>query len=46
MRRRFKAVIDVLDAMIRCGVSLARSVELSAQWGRIVAVGLFVSFYS
>ena len=40
MRRRFKAVIDVLDAMIRCGVSLAWSVELSAQWDRIVAVGL------
>ena len=30
MRRRFKAVIDVLDAMIRYGISLARSVELTA----------------
>ena len=30
--RRFKAVIDVLDATIRDGISLARSVELSAQW--------------
>ena len=41
MRRRFKVVMDVLDAMIRCGVSLslARSVELTAQWDRILAVG-------
>ena len=39
MRRWFKAVIDVLDAMIRSGISLARSAELTAQWGRIVAVG-------
>ena len=33
MRRRFKA------AMIRCGVSLSRSVELTAQWKRILSVG-------
>ena len=39
MRRRFKAVMDVLSAMIRNGVSLARSVELTAQWDRILAVG-------
>ena len=39
MRRRFKAVIDVLDAMIRYGISLSRSVELTAQWDRILAVG-------
>ena len=39
MRRRFKAVMDVLDAMIRSGVSLSRSVELTAQWGRILALG-------
>ena len=39
MRRRFKAVMDVLDAMIRCGVSLSRSVELTAQWDRILAAG-------
>ena len=38
MRRRFKAVIAVLDAMIRSGISLARSVEFTAQWDRIVAV--------
>ena len=40
MRRRFRAVMGVLDAMIRSGISLARSVELTAQWDRIVAVGL------
>ena len=39
MRRRFKAVIGVLDAMIRNGISLARSVELTAQWDRILAIG-------
>ena len=39
MRRRFKAVIDVLDAMILHGTSLARSVELTAQWDRILAIG-------
>ena len=39
MRRRFKAVMDVLDAMIRYGISLSRSVELSAQWDRILAIG-------
>ena len=31
--------MDVLDAMIRYGVSLSRSVEISAQWNRILAVG-------
>ena len=39
MRRRFKAVMDVLSAMIRYGVSLARSVELTDQWDRILAAG-------
>ena len=39
MRRRFKAVMDVLDAMIRHGVSLSRSVELTAQWDEILAFG-------
>ena len=29
MRRRFKSVMDLLDAMIRFGVSLSRSVELT-----------------
>ena len=35
----FKAVMDVLDAMIRDGMSLARSVELTAQWDEILWVG-------
>ena len=39
MRRRFKAVMDVLDAMILYGISLSRSVELTAQWVRILAIG-------
>ena len=45
-RRRFKAVIDVLDAMIRHGISLARSVELTAQWDRILATGPYVSCFT
>ena len=39
MRRRSEAVTDVLDAMIRHGVSLSRSVELTTQWDRIFAAG-------
>ena len=39
MRRRFKTVMDLLDAMSRNGVSLSRSVELTAQWDRILALG-------
>ena len=39
MRRRFKVVMDLLDAMIRYGVSLSRSVELTAQWDQILALG-------
>ena len=40
MRRRFKAVMELLDTMIRCGVSRSRSLELSAQWDRILAIEL------
>ena len=36
LRRRFKAVMDVRDAMIRDGISLARSVKLTAQWDEIL----------
>ena len=43
VRRRFKAVMDVLGAMIRSGISLSRSVELTAQWNRILALGLLTS---
>ena len=32
-------MMDVLDPMIRYGVSLSRSVELTAQWDRILAAG-------
>ena len=39
MTRRFKAVMDVLSAMIRNGISLARSFELTPQWDRILAIG-------
>ena len=37
MRRRFKAVMDVLDYIFRNGTSLSRSVELTVQWDRILA---------
>ena len=39
MRRRFEAVMDLLCAMIRSGVSLSRSVELAAQWDQVLALG-------
>ena len=39
LRHRFKAVMDVLDAMIRSGISFARSVELTAQWDKILGLG-------
>ena len=39
LRRRIKAVIDVLDAMIRNGVSLARSIELTVQCECVLRVG-------
>ena len=39
MRRRFKAVMDLLDAMVRYCVSFSRSVELTAQWDQILALG-------
>ena len=38
--RRLKAVMNVLDAMIRDGISLARSVELTAEWDEILWVEL------
>ena len=39
LRRRLKAVMDVPDVMIRDGVSLARSEELTVQWDGILRVG-------
>ena len=46
MRRRFKAVLGVLDAIFRYDISLAQSVELTAQWDRILAGWPFVSCHS
>ena len=39
LRRRFEAVVDVLHAMILDGITLARSLELTAQWDRILRIG-------
>ena len=39
LRRRFKAVVDVLRAVIRDGVTLAQSLELTAQWDGILRIG-------
>ena len=39
LRRRLKAVVDLLSAMIRGGVCLARSVELAVLWDGILRVG-------
>ena len=38
MRLRFKAVMDVVDSMISHGVTLARPVELTAQWNKILSI--------
>ena len=39
LRRRLKVVMELADVMIRSGVSLSRSVELSVQWDKILSVG-------
>ena len=39
LRRRFRLVANLLSAMIRDGVSLARSVELAVQWDGVLPVG-------
>ena len=39
MRRRFKAFMGVLGAMVQSGVTKPLSVELTAQWDRILAAG-------
>ena len=43
MRRRIKAVMDVLGAMIRHGISLSRSVELTAQWDKVLGCWCILS---
>ena len=40
LRRRLKVVQDVLSDMVRSGFSLARSLELAAQWDCILGAGL------
>ena len=39
LRRRLMVVVDLLSALIRGSVSLARSVELAVQWGAILRAG-------
>ena len=39
LRRRFEAVGDVQNAMIRDGITLARSLELTVQWDGIIRIG-------
>ena len=39
LRRKFKAILDLLDAIIRCGASLTRAVELSHLWDCVVRLG-------
>ena len=39
MRRKFGAVLCVLSTMLRWGVSLARSIELTSQWDKVFAIG-------
>ena len=39
LRRGFKAVGDLLHALIRDGVTLTRSLELTVQWDGIIRIG-------
>ena len=39
LRRKLKAILDLLDAIIRCGASLTRAVELSHLWDCVVRLG-------
>ena len=39
LRRRLKAVLDVIAAIGRSGFTVSRSLELTRQWGSIVAGG-------
>ena len=39
LRRRLQAVVDVLDSILKGGVSLARSLELTSQRDRILRIG-------
>ena len=39
LRRKLKAILDLLDAIIRYGASLIRAVELSHLWDCVVRLG-------
>ena len=39
LRRKLRAVLNLLDAIVRCGASLVRDVELSHLWDCIVRLG-------
>ena len=39
LRRKLKAVLNLLDSLVRCGASLTRDVELSHLWDCIVRLG-------
>ena len=39
LRRRFRAVLDVLGAVRRSGFSVSRGLDLTRQWGAIMAAG-------
>ena len=39
LRRKLKAILDLLDAFIRCGASLTRAVELSHLWDCVLRMG-------
>ena len=40
LRRRLKIVLDVIRCIRASGFSLARGLELSSQWNKVVAAGL------
>ena len=39
VRRRFRAILSVIDSLLSHGVTFSRSVELTAQWGKILSAG-------
>ena len=39
LKRRLRAVLDVVGAIGRIGYSLARGLELTSQWGRVLRCG-------
>ena len=45
LRRRFTAVVDVLRAVFRDGVTLARPLELIVQWDVVLRIGPGFSYH-